>query len=416
MASIEVMGEPRVIVRPGSAADVAEAVHYAREEALPIAVRSGGHSGLQFGSYDDALVIDLVELNHVTVLGDGLVSVGAGATWGDVATILSASDLAITAGDTRDVGVGGLTLGGGFGWLVRGSGLALDNLFQVEIVTADGEVLKANSSEHSDLFWAVRGGGGNFGIVTEFVFRAQRVPGVVAGAISVNTATSTLTTALRQWRDALREAPEELNSTFAALPGFGEMPPSIQVLVCYGGTDGAAASAAISPLLGMAGAGSHTIHLQSYADLLEDARAAEDGVRIIANNSFIDDFSDDAIDALSDVHQQLAGMMMVRYLRGAYNRVPADSTAFGNRDAEVLVIAAAFVPADAPPAATERIVAVWDSLQAHAHGLYGNFTLESGSAVTERMYSPATLRRLREVKSRYDPRNVFHRNHNIVPL
>jgi FAD/FMN-containing dehydrogenase len=416
MASIELMGEPRVIVRPGTAADVAEAVQYAREESLPIAVRSGGHSGLQFGSYDDALVIDLVEFTQVAVLGDGLIRVGAGATWGEVATTLSSFDLAITSGDTRDVGVGGLTLGGGFGWLVRNHGLALDNLFQVEIVTADGEVLTANATEHSDLFWAVRGGGGNFGIVTEFVFRAQRVPGVVAGAININTATSTLTTALYEWRDAMREAPEELNSTFAALPGFGEVPPSIQVLVCYDGTDGAAASAAMAPLLGMTGAESHTIQLQPYADLLEDARAPEDGVRIIANNGFVNDFSDDAIVALSAVHQQLAGILMLRYLRGAYNRVPADATAFGNRDAEVLVIAAAFVPGDAPAAANEPIFALWESLQPFTHGLYGNFTLAAGSSVTERMYSPTTLHRLREIKRRYDPQNLFRRNHNILPV
>jgi FAD/FMN-containing dehydrogenase len=404
------------MVRPGTAADVAEAIQLAREQSLPIAVRSGGHSGLQFGTYDDALVIDLGDLNEVTVHGDGLVSVGAGAIWGDVATTLGAYDLAITSGDTRDVGVGGLTLGGGFGWLVRSNGLALDNLFQVEIVTADGDVLTASSTEHSDLFWAVRGGGGNFGIVTTFVFRAQRVPGVVAGAIAVNTTTSTLATALRQWRDALRTAPEELNSTFAALPGFGEQPPSIQVLVCYGGEDGAAASAAIAPLLGMSGAGSHTIQHQPYADLLEDAQEPAEGFRIVANNSFIGDLSDDAVDALSAVHQQLAGMLMIRYLRGAYNRVPADATAFGNRDAEVLVIAASFMPADAPTEASDRIAEIWDSLQPYTHGLYGNFTLASGSSVTERMYSPATMRRLREVKSRYDPQNLFRRNHNIVPL
>ena len=416
MAGIELMGEPRVIVRPGSAADVAEAIRYARQESLPLAVRGGGHSGPQFGDYNGAVVIDLAELNQVHVRDDGLVSVGGGATWGEVASALRAHNLAITSGDTRDVGVGGLTLGGGFGWLVRSHGLALDNLFQVELVTADSDVVIANTVEHSDLFWAVRGGGGNFGVVTECVFRAQTVSGVIAGAIPVGTATSPLTTALKQWRDALRTAPEDLNSTFVALPAFGEQPPGTQVLVCYGGTDEAAASAALAPLLGMSGAGEPSIGAKAYADLLEDARPPEGDVRVVANNGFVDDFSDDAIDAVAAVHHQLAGMVMIRYLRGAYSRVPADATALGNRDAEVLVIAAAFVPPDASPEATDRVFTLWASLQPYMHGLYGNFTMAAGASTTVQMYSPETMHRLREIKRRYDPHNLFRRNHNIVPL
>jgi hypothetical protein len=415
-AEYAVMGSPAVIVRPVSTSDVAEAIAVARAASLPIAVRSGGHTGMQFGTYDGALVIDLRELKEVEVQPDGLVSVGAGATWGEVAAALTPHKLAITSGDTRSVGVGGLTLLGGFGWLVREHGLALDNLFEVEIVTADGAVLTANKSENSDLFWAVRGGGGNFGVVTRFVFRAQGLAGVVAGSIDVGTPTSTLSSSLRQWRDAMRGSPEVLNSTFMAMPAFGEMPPSTQVLVCYGGPDEAAASAAIAPLLGMPDAGAHTIASQAYADLLEDPHAPDAPVRIVTNNGFVEDFSDDAIDTLASVQQQVGGILMIRYLQGAFNRVPADDTAFAYRDAEVLVICAGFVPLDAPAAVSERIAALWDTFRRYTHGLYGNFTLAAGENVTERMYPPATLRRLREVKARYDSQNVFRRNHNITPL
>jgi FAD/FMN-containing dehydrogenase len=410
-----VMGAPAVIVRPITASDVSEAIEFAQAASIPIAVRSGGHSGPQFGTYDGALVIDLSELNDVVVHPDGLVSVGAGATWGQVAAALAPHNLAITSGDTRSVGVGGLTLLGGFGWLVREHGLALDSLFQVEIVTADGKVLRADATENSDLYWAVRGGGGNFGVVTRFVFRAQGLPGVVAGAITVGATTSTLSNAIRQWRDAMRMAPEILNSTFMVMPAFGDEPPTTQVLVCYGGTDEAAASAAMSPLLGMADVSTYAIGAQAYADLLEDPQAPEAPVKIVANNGFASNFADDVIDALVVAHQELSGMVMIRYLRGAFNRVPADATAFAYRDAEVLIISATFVPLDAPPEAVNRVATIWDGVRPHTSGTYGNFTVSSGASTTEEMYPPETLRRLREVKHRYDPQNVFRRNHNIAP-
>ncbi|PRY68585.1 FAD/FMN-containing dehydrogenase [Glaciihabitans tibetensis] len=422
-----IMGEPAIIVRPATAGDVAEAIGFAKDASLAIAVRSGGHSGPAFGDYTDAMVIDLGALDRVVVRGGGLVSVGAGATWGQVAATLGAHDLAITSGDTRSVGVGGLTLGGGFGWLVRKYGLALDALEAVEIVTAAGEVAIASANLNSDLFWAVRGGGGNFGVITEFSFRAHPLPGVVAGAISISAGTSAAASTtpsteppfaatLRQWRDVMRTAPEELNTTFFAMPAPVGQEPSAQIVVCYGGADEAAASAAITPLHSVAGAGSHTIGPKRYADVLDDPPPPNAPVRVVALNSFCDDLSDDAIADLTAVQAQLGGVLMIRYLRGAFNRVPAEATAFAHRSAEVLLIVGVFLPQDAPQEAADRVIALWTSLEPHTYGTYGNFTLATDDMITSKMYSPATLRRLRTLKRRYDPENVFRRNHNIVPL
>src|SRR5690606_22414541 len=182
----------------------------------------------------------------------GTVRVGTGATWGRVAQTLEAHGLAITSGDTRDVGVGGLTLGGGMGWLIRAVGLTIDILEAVELVTVDGRVLTASAESEPDLFWALRGGGGNFGVVTLFVFRPAALEAVVGGTIQLSL--DDLPGILSAWRDVMRAAPDELSTTFLALPAMGPgAEPSAQLLVCYAGDDEQAGRAAIAPLLELPG-------------------------------------------------------------------------------------------------------------------------------------------------------------------
>jgi len=210
--TILVPGSPAFVLRPKSAGDVRAAVRFSAGTGLPLAVRGGGHGFPGFGTNDGGVVIDLSALSGVEVVDAERhrVRIGGGATWGQVAPALAAHGLAISSGDTKSVGVGGLTLSGGIGWKVRKYGLALDNLLAVEIVTADGSLLYASADENPELFWAVRGGGGNVGIVTAFDFQAHPTTDVFYGTISFPAAEAP--TVLQGWAEYLRTAPEELTS------------------------------------------------------------------------------------------------------------------------------------------------------------------------------------------------------------
>jgi FAD/FMN-containing dehydrogenase len=418
LALYPLMGTPSVVVRAGSAADVAEAIRFAHVADLPVAVRSGGHTGPTFGTYDNHVVIDLRPLNTVTVDADGVALVGAGATWGEVADALGPHGLALTSGDTASVGVGGLTLGGGFGWLVRKYGLALDRLVGADVVTATGDILHCDAEHNGDLFWALRGGGGNFGVVTRFCFRPFPLRGIVGGTITLGDAGPDgvrLETVLRGWRDAMRTAPEELNSTVMVMPRMGDIPGSTSIEVCYGGSDENAAAAAIAPLLALPGVTANTIAPMEYRDLLQEPEAPDMPVTVVPHNAFAPALTDAAIDALATAQAAIGGVLMLRYLAGAFTRVRADATAFAYRDVESLVISAAFLPVDAAPEAARRVADAWSAFTPHTVGAYGNFSYEPGERTTETLYPPATLARLRTIKRRYDPGNLFRHNHNVVP-
>ena len=408
-----VLGSPALVARPSSAADVAAAIGYARAQGLPLSVRSGGHT--LFSTNDGGMVLDLARISDVEVLGDGLVRVGGGAVWGDVARALQPHGLAISSGDTYSVGVGGLTLGGGIGWMVRQQGLALDSLREAEVVLPSGAVVTASDTREPELFWALRGGGGNFGVVTRFTFQAHPLPGVVAGAIDVDPAR--LADTLRGWRDVMRQSPEELNSTVIAMPAFGpEMPAATQVLVCFGGNDVDEAMRAIQPLLALPGVTGNDVAPKAYVDVLEEPAPPPAEVRLIDHNGFARNADDGLITRLTTAHAAFgAAVLMVRYLRGAFNRVPADATALAYRDAEVFVVSAALLPPDAPAEAERSIHDGWAALAGDVTGEYGNFSMHPDATTLERIYPPATVERLRAAKRRYDPENVLAYNHNIVP-
>jgi FAD/FMN-containing dehydrogenase len=406
-------GTPAIVVQPADETEAAIAVAFARDNRLTLSVRGGGHSGAGYGTNDGGVVIDLSLLSGVEVLDDGLVRVGGGATWGAVAAALRDHDLAISSGDTASVGVGGLTLGGGVGWMVREHGLALDHLVEARVVLADGQVVTANEFENSDLFWALRGGGGNFGIVTRFTFRAHHLDGVVAGVIQFEP--DDLATMLRGWRGVMREAPEKLNTTFLWMPSFPGMQGGPQVAVCYADSDHEAADAAIAPLLELGAVTGNTVAATAYSEILGEAHAPE-GVRMANNNGFAAQFDDATIADLAAMFAQTpASVLMIRYLRGAFNRVEPDATAFAYRDSEVLVISAAFFPPDAPVEAVDAYQSRWDSLLPHLQGLYGNFSMLASDVATPLMFPHATLARLEAVKAELDPFNLFDQNHNIRP-
>jgi len=407
------VGRPLLAARPTDAADVAAAIAYARAHGLVLSVRSGGHSPLN--TNDGGMVLDLSRIRAVELLDHDRVRLGSGATWGSVAQELIEHDLAVSSGDTYTVGVGGLTLGGGIGWLVRQHGLALDSLLEAEVVLPSGAIVTASESSEPELFWALRGGGGNFGVVTRFTFQAHPLRGVVAGTIDVQP--GRLAETLRGWRDVMRASPEKLNSTVYATPEFGaEMPAETKILVCYGGADQDEAGSAIGPLLALPGVTGNDVELKLFVEVFDEPSAAPGSIRIVDRNGFARDLDDVLIERLSTATAALSSaVLMVRYVRGALNRVPVDATAFPHRDVEALVMSAAFLPPDAPDEAERRILDDWSVVAERLTGTYGSFNLRAYPDVLDLMYPPATMERLRAAKRRYDPENVLAHNLNIVP-
>ena len=404
-------GEPALVVRPRDPAEVAAALAHAVRHDMAVSVRSGGHSPLGHGA-SGGMVVDLSHLDEVRILDAGrrLVRVGGGATWSQVAAALDPHGWGLTAGDTGNVGVGGLTLGGGVGWMVRRYGLAIDNMVGARVVTADGRLLSTSQHEHPDLFWALRGGGGNFGVVVDFDFVAQPVTDLHFGSVAYQLDDGAAL--LRRWRDAMRRAPEELSSTLALMPG------AATVLLCYAGEPGTAVAdvdAALEPLFELGTVTKASVSERRYAEILEEAQRPP-GVRLVVRNTLVPTLDDGVIAAIDRLRAaETPTVAAVRSLGGAFGRVPADATAFAHRDAEAMVVGMAMLPETATDADVDRALVPWRAVAAHGTGTYVNF---QGSATAEDLaaaYPPATYARLAAVKRSYDPANRFAFNHNIEP-
>ena len=405
-------GAPAIVVRPRDVDDVASTIEYARREQLVLAVRSGGHSVLGSSTNTGGVVLDLTHFDDVEVVDRErrIVSVGGGATWGQVADVLAPYGLGITAGDTADVGVGGLTLGGGMGWMVRKYGLAIDSLVGAQLVTADGCTIEASESEHAELFWAIRGGGGNFGVVTRFDFVAQPVTTVQFGTIRYEP--DDPAALIRSWRDHMRSAPEQLTSTLTLMPTMFGMPASVMVTLCYAG-DETGFAGAVEPLLGIGSVTSSSVASMPYSDILEDA-AHPPGMRVVARNALVPTLDDEVVDAVIGMYRsEVPTMSTIRSLGGAFGDVPGQKTAFAHREAEAMVFCGAVLAADASQADVDRALESWPAVARRGSGAYLNF---HGSATLDDLLAayPA-YERLAEVKRRYDPDNTFALNHNIVP-
>jgi FAD/FMN-containing dehydrogenase len=433
-ATVFATGTPDLVVRPHDAGGVAAAVRYARAAGMDVTVRSGGHSMAGLSTHTDGMIIDLRNLSGVEVLDRAgrRVRVGAGATWGTVGTALAPYGLGLTAGDTREVGVGGLTLGGGIGWLVRRYGLAIDNLAAADLVTADGELIRADPEQHGDLFWALRGGGGNFGVVTSFEFIAQPVTTVHFGMIGFRPAD--LMELIAGWRDLTLTGDENLTTALNLLPSMPGQPggpdgpeapggpggpagqngpATVMLQCCYAGSDDAAA-AALRPFRALAPVTADTVRAMPYTDVLESSPVLPPGMRMEVRNALVPAVDDATAGAITDLLADGA-MIGLRGLGGAVARVVPDATAFAHRDAEALVVAGAMVPPGAPPEVAAAPLARWSQVAARGRGAYVNFLGTASGADVESVYPPATYRRLAGVKRRYDPGNVFRRTHNISP-
>jgi FAD/FMN-containing dehydrogenase len=418
--------KPALVVRARGVADVLKVVEFARSEGLPLAVRGGGHSIPGFSTVDNGLVLDLSAMNAVHVDPDRrTVTAQAGCLWSDVDAEAQAFGLAVTGGLVSTTGIAGFTLGGGIGWLVRKYGLTCDNLIGADIVTADGQYLHVSEDEHPELLWALRGGGGNFGVVTSFRFRMHEVgPTVFAGLVFYPG--DQAAQVLSGFRAATAGAPDELttvvNLTTAPpapfLPEEVHGKPIVAVVGMWSGRpeDGDAATRPfreLAPVItDLYGPMPYTA-MQTILDPLYPR-----GVWNYFRSSFFDNLDEVTAAAILTAYGKIPNGMSevhVHHLGGAMGRVPAEATAFGTRDKEFILNVIARTPDGGGfPAAVEWAKAATAGLGPDAAS-YVNFTGEGDADRVRASYPPATYEKLVEVKDRYDPANMFRLNQNIAP-
>jgi len=391
-------------------------VNFAREEGLALAVRGGGHNAAGLALVDDGLVIDLSGLRGIRVDADKRIAyVQGGALWRDLDAATHPHGLATTGGVISSTGVGGLTLGGGLGWLMRQHGLACDNVLAVEIVTADGQVRRASATENPDLFWAVRGGGGNFGVVTNFEFRLHPMRTLYAGMLVFPGPQAPQV--LRRYREVAENAPDEL-TVFAALMTSPDGQPITAIFPAYNGPI-AKAEAAVKPFrdLGPVADQVQEMPYPALQSMLDEGFPS--GLHVYWRSDFLKGLPDEALDALVDRFNAITSplsALLIEQFGGAVARVPADQTAFAQRDAMFnLVIISRW--ADAATAATHTDWARQTSaaIQPFASGgVYVNYLGEEGADRIKAAYGPK-YEKLVAVKKQYDPTNLFRVNQNIQP-
>ncbi|HEU4920911.1 MAG TPA: FAD-binding oxidoreductase [Candidatus Limnocylindrales bacterium] len=414
---------PIAIVRAADAADVARTVTLAAESGVELAIKSGGHS-VAGHSVTDGLLLDLGAMRGLHIDPERrLAWAQPGITAGEYTDAAGAHGLATPFGDTGSVGIAGLTLGGGIGFLVRKYGLAIDHLVAVELVTADGRILTVSEDRHPDLFWAVRGGGGNFGVVTRFQYRLVPVGQTFSGALF-----------LPLTRDVLRglvpvaaAAPEELStiSFIMPVPPLPFVPeehhfkPAVVVMFVHASDDIAAGQAALAPFRALATPLAEAAYPMPYPGIYEFT--AEGGKRGngVVRSVFLETLDDAAVDTILarvTAPSSPTSMTEIRVLGGAMARVPAEATAFAHRDANVLVaMITTFEDAAELPVHEAWTQAYLEELRPKATGVYSNFVANEGEGRIRDAYPEATYARLADVKRRYDPTNLFRRNQNIRP-
>lgn len=408
---------PALIARCADVADVQRALGFAVGHDLPVAVRGGGHSVAGFSTCDDGVLIDLGLMRTVSVDADARVArAEPGVTGGDFDRATQKHGLATTLGVVSTTGIAGLTLGGGIGWLMRKHGLACDNLLSVDLVTADGRLVTASTDENPDLFWALKGGGGNFGIVTSFDYRLHPVGPTVYGG-GVMFPREHRRAVLEVFRELTRTAPDELTA-YAAMTAAPDGSPVAAIAACHTG-DPAEGARLLDPVKAAVG--------EPLLDALGPLPYTEQQSRVDAGyprgeyhywrSCFLDDLTDPVIDVLvddraSDLQAPPALELIVEHLGGA---IAAGDGAFAHRDAsyDVLIAANWTDPAD-----QDRCVA-WArdtaaALEPHSRGGYINYEPDADGAYVPGAYGDR-FARLRAVKAQYDPHNVFRQNQNVTP-
>ena len=403
---------PALIVRCASVRDVVTAVRTARERDLEIGVRCGGHSAAGHAVPDGGLMIDLTPLRAVRVdPGRRRAVVQGGALLGALDRATQEYGLAVTAGNVSHTGVGGLTLGGGMGWLARQAGLACDNVVSFEVVTAEGDVLRAAADEHPDLYWALRGGGGNFGVVTEFEFRLHDT-GTAALSVEIDFPVEQAAGALRGWRDLNAKAPREATFTMGIGGGFVTLG-----FVWVG--DPQRGEALVPDIRALGRPSAERVVPQSYVELQSRDDVVDGHARRrYSKGHYFRELTDEVIDTMvtvADIGPYAPGVGLQAY-GGAIADVPEDDTAFSHRDtAFELGASTGWLDPGEDEVRIETARSYAATLEPFACGVYVNVLGDEGAAGVRRAYSPEKLSRLTAVKDTYDPLNVFHLNQNIRP-
>jgi FAD/FMN-containing dehydrogenase len=413
---------PAAVVRVADASDVARVIAIARDGGLELAVRSGGHSGAGHGVSEGGLVIDLADMRALEIDPDARTAwAEAGLTAGEYTTGAGGHGLATGFGDAGSVGIGGLTLGGGVGLLARKHGLTIDDLLGAEVATADGEVLRVDADNHPDLFWAIRGGGGNFGVVTRFHYRLHAVDEIVGGMLFL-PATPEVIAGFVAEADA---APEELSAVANVMPA----PPLpfipaeqhgrlvIMALIAHVGPveEGERAVAQLRALADPVG---DMVRPMKYPEIYQPA---EEGYHPTAASRtlFLDGLDQRAAETIVERIEARPGQMaatQLRVLGGAVARVPAEATAFAHRRRKVMVnVAALYQQPDERAAHQAWVAETSAALSDGTEGAYVAFLGDEGEERVRDAYPGATWDRLAEVKARYDPDNLFRLNQNIPP-
>jgi hypothetical protein len=410
---------PAMIVRAADSIDVMHAIELARSLNLPIAVRSGGHSLAGHSTVDDGLVIDLSGMNAVRIDPESRTAwVQPGARTADLVSKAEPFGLGLSTGDTSTVGLGGLTLGGGIGWMVRKHGLTIDNLRSIELVTADGRLVTASKDENLDLFWALRGGGGNFGVVTGFEFQLHEV-GMVIGGMYIFPATPQV---IDGYASYAATAPDELTTiaTLMHVPPLPFVPESVHgslafvVSVCYTG-DQKDSVEALAPIRALAEPLGELIAPMPYSAMFRFTEMGAQPHDSVIRSGYLSELSGELVEMLLDYAGEYPspfGMIQIRALGGAFARVPEGSTAFAHRDKPYFL---AIIHLGKGEEIKHWVCGLWDQIRIFTEGTYVNFLDDEGTERVREAYGPENWSRLVAIKQQYDPENTFRMNQNIVP-
>jgi FAD/FMN-containing dehydrogenase len=412
---------PAALVRAASPADVSHVIGFTRQHGLDLAIRGGGHSGSGHGTVDGGIVIDLRELDEVVVDEPTATAwVGGGTTVGAVLKALEPHGLVIGFGDSGDVGVGGIVTGGGVGYLSRLYGTTVDSVLAAEVVLADGRIVTASPDSEPDLFWAIRGGGGNFGVLTRIQFQARKLPAFTGGMMVLPGTAD----AIAAFTAAAQAAPDALSAIATVMPA----PPApfipeaykdklvLFALLAYAGPDDAA-TAVLAPFRAL-GPIFDTVRPSPFLSLYEGPGGEPPGIPE-TRTLFVDRVSMDAarniVGFLTESDSAMR-LVQIRVLGGAVNRVPSGDTAYAHRDAQIMLFLANFYSDNADrPRRSEWVDDLMSALQQGHEGAYVNFLGDEGPVRTRSAYPGTTWDRLRRIKRQYDPHNLFRRNQNIPP-
>mgnify|MGYP005845129519 CR=1 FL=1 len=408
---------PALIARCQTAEDVVLAVNFARDHNLTVAVRSGAHNSNGFATVNNGLVIDLTPMKGIVVNPDKRTArAEPGLTFGELSRALLPFGLATTTGICAGTGISGATLGGGAGWLMGKYGLAIDNVLSVELVTADGRLLKASAAENSDLFWGLRGGGGNFGVVTAIKYQLHPLGQVLAGMVIHPLARAK--EVLQFYRDFSRATPDEVTAYafLATVPDFG---PAVIIMAGYFGEDPAAGERLLAPVRQFGPPPVDLIQPMAYPDLVAMLDPiAPDGRNYFEPAYSVTQFNDEALDTLIAWAGQMTSpfsAILIHHVHGAATRVAPEATAFALREPHYMVIHVAVWEEGPAEPHLEWAQASFAAMQPFASkGLYINFVVGETEEAVRASYR-ANYERLAALKHKYDPTNFFHLNQNIKP-